>query len=93
MFYDGSHAELDQRDGVRLPVVSMDANYVVIVDDWNWDHVTRGTFAGLRDAGCRIDSMIELRTTLQNEGQSLPEVFGSNSDWHNGMFAAVVTRL
>ena len=49
MFYDGSHNENDQRDGVKLPVPAMDHDYIVIVDDWNWDHVRRGTFRGLRE--------------------------------------------
>ena len=93
MFYDGSHAEEDQYAGVKLPAPAMDASYIVIVDDWNWEHVRRGTFAGLRAAGCRIDDAIELRTTLQNNGESLPPVAGPSSDWHNGMFAAVVNRL
>jgi hypothetical protein len=92
MFYDGSHAEEDQLMGVKLAASAMDACYVAIVDDWNWDHVRRGTFAGLREAGCRIDYSIEVRTTLQNTGESLPEVCGPTSDWHNGMFAAVLSR-
>ena len=92
MFYDGSHAEQDQSAGVALPVAAMDSSYIVIVDDWNWEHVRRGTFAGLRAAGCRIDDAIELRTTLHNSGDSLPPVSGPASDWHNGMFAAVVSR-
>jgi hypothetical protein len=91
LFYDGSHAEEDQLDGVRLPSQAMDPSFIAIVDDWNWEHVRRGTFAGLSQAGCRIDYMIEVRTTLDNR-RGVPESHGPASDWHNGMFAAVVTR-
>jgi hypothetical protein len=91
MFYDGSHLETDQLDGVMLPVPAMDENYIVIVDDWNWEHVRRGTFNGLRLANCRIGHMIELRTTVGSI-LDLPPLSGMESDWHNGMFAAVVTK-
>ncbi len=92
MFYDGAHGEQDQLDGVRLPAQALDESCIVIVDDWNWEHVRTGTFAGLRSARCQIAYSIEIRTTLRNDGESLPEVCGQSSDWHNGMLAAVVTR-
>jgi hypothetical protein len=93
MFYDGSHAELDQFDGVRLPVPAMDRTYIVIVDDWNWDHVRRGTFKGLRAAGCTIDYSVDVRLRLDPLSKNnLPAVNGAGSEWHNGMFAAVVTK-
>jgi hypothetical protein len=93
MFYDGSHAEKDQFDGVRLPVLAMDKHYIAIVDDWNWDHVRRGTFGGLRAAGCRIDYSIEVRTKMDMVGDTLPPVRGPTSEWHNGMFAAAISRI
>lgn len=91
LFYDGSHAYEDQYDGVKLPAAAMDDRFVVIVDDWNWPWVRSGTYAGLRDGGLRIDHAIELRTTLHDSGH-LPDFHGQDSDWHNGMFAAVVTK-
>ncbi len=51
LFYDGSHAEQDQYDGVFYPSVAMDDEFILIVDDWNWDCVRTGTFK--RPAGCR----------------------------------------
>jgi FkbH-like protein len=92
MFYDGSHTEADQFDGVRLPAAAMEDTYIVIVDDWNWDQVRRGTFRGLRAAGCRVDYSIEVRIKLDVPGDNLPSVRGPISEWHNGMFAAVVTK-
>jgi hypothetical protein len=93
LFYDGSHAEADQFDGVRLPSAAMDRNFICIVDDWNWEKVRRGTFRGFRDAGYRVDSSIELMTKLYAKGDELPEVGFAKSHWHNGMFAASITRL
>lgn len=88
MFYDGSHAEQDQYDGVILPAAALDANAVVLVDDWNWDHVRRATLAALRDAGRHVEYSIEVRTTLDNK---LPKVGGAGSEWHNGLFIAVAS--
>lgn len=90
LFYDGDHAYESQLAGVKNPSVAMDDNFILIVDDWNWSWVRKGTFEGLREAGCRIDFTLEIRTSL--ESNELPSFHGQRSDWHNGMFAAVVSR-
>lgn len=90
MFYDGSHSAKDQYDGVRIPFHSMDDQYVLIVDDWNWSRVRTSTFNALRDVNARIDFQIEVRTTFAEE--NLPLVHGATSEWHNGCFVAAVSR-
>jgi predicted O-methyltransferase YrrM len=88
-FYDGSHEEADQYDGVRMALPALDDQAVILVDDWNWWQVRSGTRNALRDGGARIDFSIEVMTNLNG---SLPDFHGGGSDWHNGMFAAVVTK-
>jgi hypothetical protein len=90
LFYDGSHAEIDQCAGVVIPQPAMDDSHILIVDDWNTNVVRSGTFNGLRDAKLRIDYSIEVRTSYHGE---FPIVFGPNSEWHNGTLVAVVTKL
>lgn len=90
MFYDGSHAEKDQYDGVFIPHAARDDHYIMIIDDWNWEHVRRGTFNALRDARLSIDYSIEVRTSFN--GEHLPLVHGQNSEWHNGAIMAVVSK-
>jgi len=90
MYYDASHAEKDQYDGVVYPMQAMDSVYILVVDDWNWDWVRRATFKALRDAKARIDYSIEIRTSLNNE--SLPLLNGPNSDWHNGLLCATISK-
>lgn len=90
LFYDGSHAEKDQYDGVFMPRVAMDDQFVLIIDDWNWTRVRKGTFDALKDANLEIEYSLEVRTSFNNE--HLPLVNGQNSEWHNGMIAAVVRR-
>jgi hypothetical protein len=68
----------------------MENTHILIVDDWNWNHVRKGTFAALRDAKLGIDYSIEVRTTFNGE---FPFVSGQNSEWHNGTVVAVVSKL
>jgi hypothetical protein len=89
LFYDGSHSEKDQYDGIKIPQPAMDDSYVMIVDDWNWDRVRSGTFNALRDSHVNIDYSVEVRTTFNGE---LPLMRGANSEWHNGTIVAVVSK-
>jgi hypothetical protein len=90
LFYDGSHTEKDQYDGVMFPQPAMEDTHIMIIDDWNWEKVRNGTFRALADAKLNIDYSIEVRTTFNNE--TLPLVNGSNSEWHNGCIVAVLSR-
>jgi hypothetical protein len=90
LFYDGSHTEKDQYDGVMFPQPAMDDTYIMIIDDWNWERVRNGTFKALGDAKLTVDYSVEVRTTFNND--HLPLVHGPGSEWHNGMIAAVLTR-
>jgi hypothetical protein len=89
-FYDGPHQEKDQYDGVRMALPALDDHAILIVDDWNWQRVRSGTLNALRDAGVRTDFTLELRTSFDDQIPST--FFGGGSDWHNGMFAAVVSK-
>lgn len=89
MFYDGSHSERDQYDGIILPQPSLTEEYVLIVDDWNWDLVRRGTLNALRDTKSTIVTSIEIRTTFDN---SLTQYPGAKSDWHNGLYIAGIRK-
>jgi hypothetical protein len=90
-FYDASHAELDQYDGARILLDAMAPQAVMMIDDWNWPRVRRGTLNAVRDAGRQIDFAIELRTSFDDDEGGLPPHNTGASDWHNGMFVAVVS--
>jgi hypothetical protein len=89
LFYDASHAQKDQYDGVFLPQIAMDESHIIIVDDWNTNVVRNGTFDALRDAKLSIDYSVEVRTTFNGD---FPVVFGPKSEWHNGIIVAVVSK-
>ncbi len=87
--YDGPHSQTDQYDGVVLAQPALDAEFVLIVDDWNWSQVRTGTFDAVRDLGLEVLKAIEVRTSLDN---SQPEVIRQHSDWHNGYWLAVLRK-
>jgi hypothetical protein len=87
--FDGPHKEVDQYDGIMLVQPALTERFLLIVDDWNWREVRDGTFKGLSDARCRIESSIEVRTTLDN---SHAVIRGKTSDWHNGYFLGIIVK-
>ncbi len=72
-----------------LPLPAMDHSFIMIIDDWNWHHVRKGSFDALRDSKLTIDDAIEVRTTFNGE---IPPIAGQNSEWHTGTIVAVVSK-
>ncbi|TAL03703.1 MAG: hypothetical protein EPO08_03430 [Rhodospirillaceae bacterium] len=87
-FYDGPHTELDQEDSIVRAQAVLNDQFVLIVDDWNWSPVRKGTIAGLKAAGIRVDYEIEIRTAEDDKRSDYDEV----TDWHNGYFIAACTK-
>ncbi len=87
--FDGPHSERDQYDALVLPQRALAETYLLVVDDWNWFRVRVGTLHALKHTGSKIECSIEIRTSLD---ESHPEIWGRNSDWHNGYFIAVIKR-
>jgi predicted O-methyltransferase YrrM len=88
-FYDGDHREKDQYDGIVWAMNALDTQSIVLVDDWNWSQVRAGTMNALHDVGAKIEYMIEVRTSFDDE---IPSPSGGGSDWHNGFFGAVISK-
>lgn len=87
--FDGPHNELDQYDGIARFQDALAAEYVLIVDDWNWSRIRAGTRRAMEATGNVMEFSVEVRTT--NDG-SHPRISGANSDWHNGYLIAAVTK-
>jgi hypothetical protein len=84
--FDGPHDEQDQYDGVVITQSALADRHVLIVDDWNWPPVRLGTLRALRDMGSRVLFAGEIRTIVSSG------VSGTQTDWHNGVFAAAISR-
>jgi hypothetical protein len=87
--FDGPHTEEDQYDGVRLVQPALAETFVLIVDDWNWEEVRRGTLRAIADEKLRIFLSVEIRTSQDN---SQPALVMETSDWHNGYFLCVCRK-
>jgi hypothetical protein len=88
-FYDGPHSTEDQYDGICMAIPALDDQAILLVDDWNWQRVRDGAMNAVRDAGYRFEFCVEVRTSFD---ESIPALAYAHSDWHNGMFAAVISK-
>lgn len=72
-----------------MALPALDDQAVLLVDDWNWVRVRRATMNALRDAGVQVEFSLEVRTSFDD---TIPAHAHGQSDWHNGMFAAVISK-
>jgi len=87
--YDGPHEYQDHKDALILAAPALADEFVLIIDDWNWKDVRRGTEDGLEEAGMTVLHRIDIRTT---DDGSHARLSGWQSDWHNGYLIATVRR-
>lgn len=87
--FDGPHEEKDQYDGIRFALPTLENEFVLIVDDWNWIDVENGTKRAISDCGLTVESFLEIKTTTDG---SHPSLQNENSDWHNGYFIAHIKK-
>lgn len=103
-FFDGPHDVTDQRDGIILAYEALAENFVLIVDDWNWDCVREGTESALKTLGTVIQYQVEIFTPTDSywivEGPSTivyPNGAATmshhqSSNWHNGLSIFACTK-
>lgn len=87
--FDGPHGEQDQYDGISLVQESLDHQFILIIDDWNYERVRNGTARALLDVGFKNIASIEIITRHDGEHASIVQ---HNSDWHNGYFIALISK-
>ncbi len=80
-FYDGPHHYQDHYDSIKLVLPALANKFILIVDDWNWNQVRKGTIDAIKDENLKIVAKLEIRTTI-DDSSSL--ITGQNSDWHQG---------
>lgn len=87
--FDGPHEYQDQYDGIVIGQPALANQYVLIVDDWNWPAVRRGTQDALNAVGIDVLYSIEIRTT---QTDCRPMQCSQKTDWHNGYFFAACRK-
>ena len=87
--YDGDHEELSQYKGIVKMWPVLADQCIIIVDDWNWLQVHKGTFDALRDLGANIIEKFEIMYTFDNTHTSM-EV--APREFWNGIGVFVVSK-
>jgi hypothetical protein len=65
-------------------------NAIIIVDDWNWPNVRKGTFDGLEAVGANIIEKFEIMYT--HDGTHTPSPTAQSEFW-NGIGVFVVSKI
>lgn len=87
--FDGPHEEEDQYDGVRIAAPALDDEYILIVDDYNFERVQKGTQRAIKDMN--LDVLLSYQVLTTTDGtHPHPDVSMQNSEWHNGYYIAVL---
>lgn len=87
--YDGPHNFEDHFDGVKFVQPALENEYILIVDDWNWNQVRSATFSALEHLKLKITSQLEIKTTCDDTSALIT---GENSDWHQGVCFFVIKK-
>ena len=88
-FFDGPHEEIDQYDGVVLAQPALDFEYILIVDDYNFDRVRKGTQSAIKDLNLKVLAELTVLSSIDND---TPTVHHEKSEWHNGYYIAVIRK-
>jgi hypothetical protein len=88
-FYDGHHSEEAQFKALDYYKDCLDEQFILIIDDWNWEQVRTGTYNGLKKNNMKIVYEYQLYTdTSNNHGFYAFK----NSFWHNGLVVFVIHK-
>jgi hypothetical protein len=88
-FFDGPHEEKDQYDGVTLAQDALDYEYILIVDDYNFDRVRKGTQNAIKDLNLKVLAEVTVLSSIDGD---VPTVHHEKSEWHNGYYIAVINK-
>jgi len=81
-FYDGCHDEEAQYKGMQYYNPVLANEFILIVDDWNWDYVRNGTRRAISDLKWNIVKEWELYARWNQDTEN----------WWNGLFVGLVTK-
>lgn len=85
--FDADHSYDSQRKAMIHFLPSMANEFIVVVDDWQYGDVKRGTIDGLADSGCDILFQQE----LLNEEPYIEDEH-RNEEWWRGFYLALLKK-
>lgn len=82
-FYDGRHDYEPQRKAIPYFLSALNSPCAIVVDDFNWPDVERGTRDGIKDVAGQL--RLEKKWVIHTPTQDDPV-------WHNGLFVGVFVK-
>jgi len=87
--FDGDHSVESQRKALTHYIDCLEDEFILVVDDWNWEDVRRGTMEGINELKLHIKWYHEIRLTDNNMHTPQPQ---ASQTWWNGIFMAVMSK-
>ena len=90
--FDGAHDYESQRRAMTHFYRYLELPCVVVVDDWNWDAVRRGTYDGLNEVGANV--VYEDHVRLTQDDSHTDNDTATKTYWNGmGLFVLGRTRI
>lgn len=80
--YDGNHSYESQKQALTYFIGCMTDEFILVVDDYNWEDVRRGTQEGIFDIG--VDVLFEMK--IDKPGSDPAD------GWWNGIYVALLKK-
>jgi len=91
--YDGEHSYQSQYKAIANYYDTLANEFILIVDDYNWEEVQRGTQDVIRDKGIKVLYDVHLPAyPVTKQGVWGPEITGDKVFWWNGYYVAHCTK-
>lgn len=84
LFWDGEHSFDNQKKAVSHFLNYMDDTFILIIDDFSWEQVSKGTLDGLKSISDKIN--------IINGRKIFGDRFNDDHVWHNGLYIALITK-
>lgn len=92
-FYDGNHSALSQELALTFYDDILDDQFILVVDDWNWEEVRFGTFKAFEKLSYKIVFQKEIFAPDYNCDLERWQNGTCNfENWWNGLLIAVISK-
>ena len=83
--YDGAHDEADHFKSLKHYLPCLEDEFIFLVDDWNFQHVVKGTNKSIECNNCDVIYKKEIFTEAKDG-------LGLGHDWWNGIGIFVMRK-
>ncbi len=87
--FDGDHSEESQFKAIDYYLPCLEDEFILVVDDWNWQDVRNGTNRAIRDNNLKVLWKKEIQLTKNNEHTPNKEAMQT---WWNGIGVFVLKK-